>query len=150
MTSISTFMAGGHKTCDEAFARAEQAASRSDWPAAATGFETFHAAITRHIAMEEGVLFPALDEATGMSGGGPIRVMRIEHEQMRGLFDAMKQALATSDSNQYLGHCETLLVLLQQHNVKEERILYPMMDKVLGARADDLVARCTAVPAQAA
>lgn len=147
MTSIGEFMKRGHRECDEAFARAEQAASRTDWPAAAAGFDAFHAAIAQHLAMEEGVLFPALGEATGMSRGGPIRVMLIEHEQMRGLFEAMKQALDTRDGNQYLGHCESLLVLMQQHNVKEEGILYPMMDKVLGAKAADLVARCTAVQA---
>jgi iron-sulfur cluster repair protein YtfE (RIC family) len=29
-----------------------------------------------------------------------------------------------------------LNVLLQQHNVKEENILYPMLERVLGAKAE--------------
>jgi iron-sulfur cluster repair protein YtfE (RIC family) len=32
-----------------------------------------------------------------------------------------------------------LLMLMQQHNAKEEQILYPMSDQVLGDKASDIV-----------
>lgn len=142
MTSIGEYMAKEHRQCDEAFARAEDAASSGDWAAAQAAFGAFHGAMQRHLALEEDKLFPAFEEATGMSGAGPTQMMRVEHEQMRGLFDEMKQAAAARDSARYLGLSETLLVLMQQHNIKEESMMYPMIEQALGARAGELVAAC--------
>ena len=150
MASIGEFMIRGHKECDLAFARAEESGGGGDWPSAAAGFKAFLEAMTQHLAMEEDVLFPAFEETTGMSGAGPTEVMRMEHARMRALFDEMKSAVGARDANQFLGLCESLLVLMQQHNVKEEGMLYPMMDQALGARAGDLIGRCNAVHAHAA
>ena len=142
MTSIGEYMAKEHRQCDEAFARAEDAASSGDWAAAQAAFGAFHGAMQRHLALEEDKLFPAFEEATGMSGAGPTQMMRVEHEQMRGLFDEMKQAAAARDSARYLGLSETLLVLMQQHNIKEESMMYPMIEQALGVRAGELVPAC--------
>lgn len=145
MTRIGEFMAADHRHCDDAFARAEEAAAGGDWSAAGAAFETFLAAMARHLAMEEQLLFPAFEEATGMSGSGPTEIMRTEHSQMRALFDQMKNAVASRDGNQVLGLCETLLVLMQQHNIKEEAMMYPMLDQALGAHAGELIGRCNAL-----
>jgi iron-sulfur cluster repair protein YtfE (RIC family) len=150
MTSIGDFMTRGHKECDGAFARAEKSAGDGDWSSAAAGFKAFLGTMVQHLAMEEEVLFPAFEDATGMSGGGPTETMRAEHAQMRGLFDEMRNAIDARDADQYLGLSESLLVLMQQHNLKEEGMLYPMMDQVLGSQAGDLIGRCNAVDAQAA
>jgi len=45
---------------------------------------------------------------------------------------------------QYSGLAETLLLMLQQHNLKEEQILYPMMDQALAAEQQVLLARLEA------
>ncbi len=63
---------------------------------------------------------------------GPTQMMRMEHAQMRQLFDDMRQALERQDRNDYLGASETLLILMQQHNLKEEQMLYPMSEQTLG------------------
>jgi hemerythrin-like domain-containing protein len=88
--------------------------------------------------MEEGVLFPAFESCTGMSGG-PTEVMRMEHAQMRDLLQAMANAIAAGNQNRYLGLSETLNMLMQQHNLKEENMLYPMSDRVLGAERDSVI-----------
>ncbi|TRZ68118.1 MAG: hemerythrin domain-containing protein, partial [Rhodocyclaceae bacterium] len=36
---------------------------------------------------------------------------------------------------------ETLLILMQQHNMKEENILYPMCDQALAAQVEQLSER---------
>jgi hemerythrin-like domain-containing protein len=64
---------------------------------------------------------------------GPTEVMRGEHRQMRDLLAQMEGALAVRDSDTFGGAAETLLILMQQHNMKEENILYPMCDNALGA-----------------
>jgi iron-sulfur cluster repair protein YtfE (RIC family) len=140
--SVVDYMSSDHRKCDEAFARAEDAAASGDWAAAHAAFEAFHGAMERHLALEEDKLFPAFEEATGMSGAGPTQVMRIEHEQMRRLLEQMKQATGARDGAQYLGLSETLLVLMQQHNIKEEGMMYPMLDQALGSRAGDLLPAC--------
>jgi hemerythrin-like domain-containing protein len=66
---------------------------------------------------------------------GPTQVMRMEHEQMRDLMQEMANAVAAGNQDSYLGLSETLNMLMQQHNLKEENMLYPMSDRVLGATA---------------
>ena len=58
---------------------------------------------------------------------GPTQVMRMEHQQMRALVQDLDNALAAQDKDEYLGLSETLMVMMQQHNMKEEMMLYPMM-----------------------
>jgi hemerythrin-like domain-containing protein len=98
----------------------------------------------RHFSMEEDVLFPAFEQRTGMSGG-PTFVMREEHRQMNGLLAEMGAALARRDGQAYLGQSETLLMLMRQHNMKEENILYPMSDQALADRQSELLAAMEAV-----
>jgi iron-sulfur cluster repair protein YtfE (RIC family) len=39
----------------------------------------------------------------------------------------LDNALSAQDKDEYLGLSETLMVMMQQHNMKEEMMLYPMM-----------------------
>ena len=41
-------------------------------------------------------------------------------------------ASARAAADEYAGNAETLLIMMQQHNMKEENILYPMCDQHLG------------------
>lgn len=135
---ISSFMSDDHQRCDALFAEAEQKVSEGEWEAAAAAFEAMRDAIEHHFRMEEAVFFPRFEEASGMTMG-PTQVMRHEHEQMRNLFGSMAEALASRETEAYLGDSETLLILMQQHNAKEEQILYPMLDAHLQERAHQLI-----------
>ena len=128
--NIKQFMAQDHRDCDLLFAKAENAASKEDWETASQAFNEFIQAMERHLGIEEQTLFPAFEEATGIVTG-PTEMMRMEHEQMRTLFSEMKAAMEQRDSDNYLGEAETLLILMQQHNMKEEQILYNIMDQRL-------------------
>jgi len=143
MASILEQLGADHARCDDFFAQAEQAAAKGDWLSAQAAFSAFAAGMARHFAMEEEVLFPAFESRTGNTAG-PTRVMRLEHDQMRGLLDALRQAVEHRDGQAYAGAAETLLVLMQQHNLKEEQILYPMCDRVLAGERDELLARMEA------
>jgi len=133
--NIREFMAQDHKNCDLLFAKAENAASTGDWETASQAFKEFVEAMERHLGLEEQGLFPAFEEATGMVSG-PTEMMRMEHEQMRAQFAEMRQALEKKQGDDFLGEAETLLILMQQHNIKEEQILYSMMDQHLSKDAD--------------
>jgi iron-sulfur cluster repair protein YtfE (RIC family) len=138
MLTILDFLGSDHRSCDDLFASAEAAAAKKDWDSARTLFDRFQAAMAHHLAKEEEVLFPAFEARTGMSMG-PTQVMRSEHEQMRGLIGDMARAAAEANRDGYLGLSETLNMLMQQHNLKEENMLYPMSDQVLVGERDSLI-----------
>ena len=133
-----------HRHCDDLFVAAEEAAGRGDWSAATSAFERFQAQMKAHFAAEENLLFPAFEAAAG-SSSGPTRVMRLEHEQMRPLLEQLEAACTARDGDDYAGVAETLLILMQQHNMKEENILYPMCDQALGAEAERIAAQMSAL-----
>ena len=64
---------------------------------------------------------------------------------MRALLTELAAACAAHDREAYAGVAETLLMLMQQHNMKEENILYPMCDQALGAEAERLGATMSAM-----
>lgn len=144
METISSFLTNDHHRCDELFAEAEASAAKGDWEAIARNFQDFLQSMEQHFTMEEEVLFPTFETHTGMSMG-PTQVMRMEHRQMRELFNAMGEAVTNRDKDDFLGQAETLLVLMQQHNLKEEQILYRMADQALGGEMEDVLKRMSAV-----
>lgn len=137
MTVLTDPMHHHHKHCDTLFAEAEAAAAKGDWPSAAKDFKAFHQQLETHFRTEEEVLFPAFEATTGMSGG-PTQMMRFEHAQMRDLVARMDDSVHTRDAASFAGAAETLLILMQQHNMKEENILYPMCDRSLASQAATL------------
>lgn len=137
MTILTAPFRHHHKHCDNLFVAAESAVVAADWASAADLLATFHAELEQHFRAEEEVLFPAFEAVTGMTEG-PTRMMRSEHAQMRGLLDQMDAALNGQDGSIFSGAAETLLIFMQQHNMKEENILYPMCDRSLVAQADAL------------
>jgi len=130
MQTISAYMQQNHRDCDELFVRVEASASEGNWDDVARHFDDYNNSVERHLVMEEQVLFPAFEAATGNTEG-PTVIMRMEHEQMRGLLKVLKSCLDSQDQQQFLGLTETLMMLTQQHNMKEEQMLYPMTDQAL-------------------
>jgi DUF438 domain-containing protein len=138
MQNIREFMAGDHRHCDGFFTDTEQAIATQAWDNALASFEQFQKAILQHFATEEELLFPAFEEKTGMHMG-PTQVMRGEHIQMRELTQAAHNALVAKDADDFSGYGETLLIMMQQHNTKEENVLYPMCDQQLSGQLSVLL-----------
>jgi DUF438 domain-containing protein len=135
MTSIDEVMTAGHRTCDSYFAAAEAAVADGDWSGAEDAWSRFSRVLDKHITgLEEELLFPAFEEVNGPAG--PTQMMRMEHDQMRILVEQIRTALSDQDQQTFLGLAETLMLLIQQHNMKEEQILYPLMDASIINAAD--------------
>lgn len=143
MSNIKEFMTQDHKDCDEIFAQMEDAVSNNS-DEAIVKFEAFFDSLTNHFKMEEMVLFPQFEQASGMTQG-PTQVMVMEHEQMRELLSKMANALQEKDKDKFFGLSETLMILMQQHNMKEEQMLYTMIQQHLGDDADHLISRMRTV-----
>jgi iron-sulfur cluster repair protein YtfE (RIC family) len=96
-------------------------------------------ALRRHIYLEETILFPPIREL-GMTM--PIFVMMREHGELWRAIDGLTDLIAETTDTELLrdaGH--RLLGQLEQHNVKEEPILYPHADTDLPAQVSAELAR---------
>ena len=128
--SILEYMRNEHRECDTFFANAEKEVAEGNWEEAIKQFDTFTKETLTHFKKEEDELFPTFEEVTGHTQG-PTRVMRYEHDQVRGLMEKMAEALSNKDKDAYLSLGESMMILLQQHNMKEEQMLYAMCDNVI-------------------
>jgi len=128
MTDITTYMTHDHKECDDLFVEFENNIAAENWTELANTWKQFSERLAMHLQMEESALFPEFEAATGMTQG-PTAVMRAEHIQIRSLLAEMEYGIENKDSDQCQGVAETLMIMIQQHNMKEEQMLYPMCDQ---------------------
>jgi len=138
--SIKYFMEIDHSRCDQLYADGEAAILDNQLQDGKELIEAFVLNMGRHFDMEEEIFFPAFEERTGMTQG-PTQVMRMEHQQMRNILIQMKDAVTADDSETVLSAGETLLILMQQHNMKEEGMLYPMADGQISDISESLLKR---------
>jgi len=137
MSTIKEYLSADHKRCDEIFASMEDAVAK-DISSAGEAYELFAGETERHFQMEERVMFLEFETKTGMTQG-PTAMMRHEHTQMRNLMKDMGLAIENKDKDKFFSNSETLMILMQQHNMKEEQMLYTMAQQHLSAESDRIV-----------
>ena len=90
-------------------------------------------ALRRHIYLEEEFLFPPLREAGFVA---PVFVMVREHGELWRTMETIERELGAGEAGPELaGQCKWLLAQLENHDAKEEPILYPHADRVLAGQA---------------
>ncbi|MBN2783164.1 MAG: hemerythrin domain-containing protein [Campylobacterales bacterium] len=137
MDSIKGYLTNDHRKCDGLFAKMEEAAMTFLGDAKSLA-EEFIKETERHFQMEERVMFLEFEQKTGITQG-PTAVMRHEHTQMRGLMKQLLESIESDNKDKFFGTCETLMILLQQHNMKEEQMLYPMAQQHLATESARIV-----------
>jgi uncharacterized protein (DUF2249 family)/hemerythrin-like domain-containing protein len=142
MRAVFEALAWDHDRLDALEDAAFQSRAKGDHEAARELYAVFAAGLRRHIGFEEELLFPAFEQGTGMPPTvGPTAVMRSEHREIRDLLDRIEAGIADQAAP-----VEELRrrfhAVLADHNLKEEQILYPATDDLLGPEeADRLVSR---------
>ncbi len=93
-------------------------------------FRLFNNGLKRHIIWEEDILFPAFEKKTGMTAEGPTWVMREEHRQIGSILERIHEKVRRGDP---LGADDEMMLvkILNEHNQKEEQVLYPALDRLL-------------------
>ena len=140
--TINQFMTKDHRDCDEQFAKLENIIDNDNFEEAKKIFEDFQTHMLRHFDMEEQVMFPNYQSC----GGGhcdPTPVMIMEHNQMRTVFSKMSDAIVQNNKEKFLGQSEILLFTMQQHNMKEEQMMYNMADQTLDS--EDIITKMKAL-----
>lgn len=140
-TGLEDMLEEDHRRCDDLFAAAESAAQQGDQQATERLFRRLEVGMERHFTIEEEGFFQEVEQRMGFMGGGPVAVMRDEHKQMRGMLRRLAGALADGNLEDFLAATETMLYLMEQHNMKEEQMLYPMAEDAFGAEMDELLQR---------
>ena len=138
--TIKDFMTHHHRECDQYLVAVEVAVDKKDFQEASKRYILFKGETLKHFEIEEEYLFPIFEQKTGMTSG-PTQVMRMEHIQARTLFEKLDEALAQEQNDRFFSLSESLMILLQQHNAKEEQMLYVMMQRALENDNDMIVER---------
>ena len=117
--SITEYFSRDHDRLDELFRQFKL--YKTENPSLAKEyFLNFYEGLQRHIRLEEDILFPILESKLKMSGEGPTRVMRIEHEAIKNILERLREDWSNGQSL----HCENedlLTAVLLPHNEKEEQ-----------------------------
>lgn len=142
LRGVNEALSWDHDRLDALEAAAFEKRALGDLQLACDLYAEFAAGLKRHIGFEEQLLFPAFEEKTGMPPtAGPTAVMRAEHREIEALLGEIEAGIADAaapvESLRRSFHA-----VLGDHNVKEEQILYPTTDHLLGEEeADRLVTK---------
>jgi hemerythrin-like domain-containing protein len=90
----------------------------------------FETAILAHAHFENDPFFTALDRV--MPGGGPVAAMRAEHEEIEG---ELAKVATSRDAGDARLHLEAAIAEARSHFQKEELVLFPMAEQLLGTDA---------------
>ena len=140
--TINQFMTTDHRDCDEKFAQLENIVDQGNFDEAKAIYDEFESHMIKHFDMEEKVMFPQYQSCEG-GHCDPTPVMLMEHSQMRAIFTQMSDAINENDKEKFLGQSETLLFTMQQHNMKEEQMMYNMADQALNS--EDIIKQMKAL-----
>ncbi|MGI6698554.1 MAG: hemerythrin [Clostridiales bacterium] len=86
-----------------------------------------------HHGKEEGLMFPALEEAGIPNEGGPIGQMLKEHIQGRQCIAEMAASVGSGalQADRFTQAAANYINLLREHIQKENTVLFPMADRIL-------------------
>ncbi|MBI2872007.1 MAG: hemerythrin domain-containing protein [Chloroflexi bacterium] len=126
--TVSQTLESEHRWIDGRFAQFQQALAGGQ--VVAEPFREAARVLHRHIFLEEDLLFPEV-EARGLAG--PTAVMAQEHGQICRMLGDVEGLITQNASPERIHDAmKALASLLEEHNLKEERVLYPSADQLLG------------------
>lgn len=134
-TSVAEYLTWDHDELDAMFADIVPMVEDAEWERASEHFDDFRRRLERHIAIEEEILFPVFERR--VAPHGPTDVMREDHRQIKDALATIGGALQSADTAAFDRGRATLIDVLANHNLREERVLYPTVER---AAADEMPA----------
>ena len=89
------------------------------------------AGLATHAHIEDDLLFVALEGPLGPNGG-PLAVMRMEHAEVESTLERLTQVEDAQEAATLASH---LVTVAREHFAKEEQVLFPMAEQLLGEEA---------------
>lgn len=138
METICDCLAYVHRHCDDLFSQVEISVTRKEWAQAEEKFQQFDHALKRHLEMEETILFPVF-KRTMHNSAVPIGMLQLDHQHIRMMAGRLYESLCRCDPVDFMIHTETFTILMQEHSIKEEDMLYPLLDRILSGNIGEIV-----------
>ncbi len=132
--SLYRYLASDHNRLDGLLDRAISARGAIDQ----NPYDAFRAALLRHIAMEERILFPAIARFQGGEQTPVVKQLRLEHGALSALLVPPPDTAVVS----------TLRKILSAHNHREEEEagVYRLLERLAGAEGASLLEKLKATP----
>jgi iron-sulfur cluster repair protein YtfE (RIC family) len=114
----------------EAFARVVALACAQSWPRALRVFRVLARRMERHVRLAEDVLFPLFE----LKAGGETELTRTlvtDHRAIEQGLECLEACLRERRLDDLPGCVRTLRRVVDEHGGREERLLYPMIDRLL-------------------
>ncbi len=134
---IREYMTIDHRECDKVFSILEEMISKEKDDVKFEKFREFEKMMLDHFKMEEEVLFLKIEESVGKIP--PVFVMLEEHKMIKKLLSDIKNTIEAGNLKSFHGLAETLMLYIQQHNMKEEQILYQLAENVLKDKNEEIL-----------
>lgn len=131
---LANRLGSDHQQLDSLVLDVQAGLQGGDLAAAQRDFAVLDRRLRTHMHVEDELLFPAFEERTGMQSEGPTVTLRREHAEILRRMVKMEELLR-SDPREALREIVALRALHQDHSTREERVIYPTCDRLLGAVA---------------
>jgi regulator of cell morphogenesis and NO signaling len=139
LREVTEALAWDHARLDALEAAAFEARARGGLAQARDVFADFAHGLRRHIGFEEQLLFPEFESRCRLvQEDGPTRVMRAEHRAILAIVRIMEAQIDDLEAPIELARIE-LRQIQRDHDLKEELIFYPALDRILDAEEGDRV-----------
>ena len=92
-----------------------------------------------HHAKEEDILFVEFNNNATENCCNPIEQMLHEHDEGRGFVKNMEEGVSAGDKDKVVENAKSYAYLLQEHIFKEDNVMYPMADEVLGDKEQEML-----------
>jgi len=133
LDSVTAYLSLDHQRLDALLHEAELRVADARWADAAESHALLARGLERHIRLDEEIVFPLFEARSGIVDG-PTAVMRDEHRCMRRALSMMRAGIDAEDADGFAEGLSFLNSVRSDHDAKEERILYPMTDRLLAPR----------------
>jgi iron-sulfur cluster repair protein YtfE (RIC family) len=137
--SITRFMdlTQEHEDLDELFLKHQEKLVEQDLPAATSLLASYRSELLEHMELEETGLFPIYDRLEALPGGG-VHLFQAEHDKIREILESVERRLSDLSADgpdlsrqivQLLDEESLLKRVMEHHDLRERRFLYPMIDQ---------------------
>lgn len=134
--SVTSSLTLDHRRLDESLAALKRCAAAGDSAGALARLAELRRGLERHIRIEEEWLFPGFVRVGEPTAAAPVAVMCAEHRLMEELLTSLAGLLAGNDADARMRTLADLTAHLLAHDGKEERILYPMIERAASGSAE--------------
>jgi iron-sulfur cluster repair protein YtfE (RIC family) len=128
--SVTEYVAWDHDGQEDVLVEARDTLDGGDALLAFKHFEVYERRLLRHMRIEETILFPLVESLVAHAANA-VAEMRHEHLHIRRILAAMRNALAAPDLEQFRHSFDELGLVLWAHEAREERLIYPVLDRSL-------------------